>query len=124
MRSIQQQRGMTAIGWLLVIAMVVFFFFVGIKLVPAYINQFSVSSVLSSLEKEPDIGTLSSGEITAKIMKRLDINMVNDVQAGDIYITQAANHRIIEIDYEVHRKLFANIDILIRFNDKIEVPLR
>jgi len=124
MRSIQRQRGMTAIGWLLVIAMIVFFMFIGIKLMPAYIDQFNVSSVLSSLEDEAATGSMSPGEITGTIMKRLDINMVKDVQADDIYITQAGNIRIIEVDYEVQRKLFANVDILIRFSNKAEVPLR
>ena len=124
MRSIQQQRGMTAIGWLLVIAIVLFFFFIGIKLLPAYIDYFNVSSVLSTLKKEPGIGSMTQAEVTTKIMKNLDINMVNDVQAGDIYISQAGNLRTIEIDYGVQRKLFANVDILIRFNNKVEVPIR
>lgn len=124
MRSIQQQRGMTAIGWLFVVAMIVFIFFIAIRLMPAYIDHFNVSSVLSSLEKEPGVANMSAGEVTTTLMKRLDINMVRDVQADDIYITQAGNLRTIEIDYEVQRKLFANIDVLIRFNNKIEVPIR
>lgn len=118
------QRGMTAIGWLFVIVMVVLVMMTVIKLVPAYIGQFNVASVLSSIKHEPGIGNMSGGEVTSMIMKRLDINMVKDVQAGDIFITQQANNRIIEIDYQVQRNLFANVDVLIKFNNQIEVPIR
>lgn len=124
MKSIQQQRGMTAISWLFTLAAILFFVFIGIKLMPAYVDQFNVSSVLSSLETEPGIAEKSPGEIANTVMKRLDINMVTDVQADDIYISQSGNLRVIEVDYEVQRKLFANIDIVIRFNSKAEVPLR
>ena len=124
MRSIQRQAGATAIGWLLIITVIVFFMFIGIKLLPAYLDQFNVSSVLSSLEDEPGIGSMPPGDVTATILKRLDINMVKDVQAGDIYVTTTGNSRLIEVDYEVQQKLFANIDILIRFNNQIEVPAR
>lgn len=124
MKSIQRQKGMTAIGWLFVIAIIVFFFFVGIKIMPAYIDQFNVASVVSSLEEEPGIKDMSPTEINTTIMKRLDINMVKDVQPGDIYVSNSGNLRIIEVEYEVQRKLFSNIDILIRFTNKAEVPLR
>lgn len=119
-----QQRGMTAIGWLFVIAMIVLVMMTVIKLAPAYISQFNVASVLSSMKDEPGIGTMTAGEMTSMLMKRLDINMVQDVQAGDIYITQQANNRIIEIDYQVQRNLLGNVDVLIKFNNRIEVPIR
>lgn len=123
MISIQKQRGMTAIGWLLVMLMVGFFLFVGIKLLPAYIDQFNVSSVLSSMKKEPRIHDMSPNEISISILKRLDINMVKDVKADDIYISQSGNLKIIEISYEVQRNIFSNVDVLLHFNNRVEVPL-
>lgn len=124
MNLARQQKGMTGIGWLLIIALIVFVMLIVVKLLPAYVDHFNVSSVLSSLEKEPDIDSMSAGEITQTIMKRLDINMVKDVQPDDIYVSQEGTTRVIEIDYRVQRKLFANIDILISFNNRIEVPAR
>lgn len=120
----KQQKGMTAIGWLLIIAFIVFVMLIVIKLLPAYIEYFNVSSVLSSLEHEPGISSMPAGEVTSTIMKRLDINMVRDVRPEDIYISQEAGRRIIEIDYQVQRNILANIDVLIKFNDRIEVPIR
>jgi len=117
-----QQRGMTGIGWLLSISILVMVLMIAIKLIPAYIDQFNVSSVLSSLKSEPGIGNMTGGEVTATILKRLDINMVKDVTPEDIYISQEGNSRIIEIEYQVQRNVLGNVDVLIRFNNRIEVP--
>jgi len=124
MRSPNQQKGMTAIGWLFMIAMFLLVMLTVIKLAPAYIDQFNVSSVLSSLKTEPGIGTMTGGEVTGTIMKRLDINMVKDVTREDIYISQEGGKRVIEIEYQVQRKLLGNVDVLINFNNRIEVPAR
>lgn len=124
MRSPNQQKGMTAIGWLFMIAMFLLVMLTVIKLAPAYIDQFNVSSVLSSLKSEPGIGTMTGGEVTGTIMKRLDINMMKDVTREDIYISQQGGLRVIEIEYQVQRKLLGNVDVLINFNNRIEVPAR
>lgn len=120
--SIYQQRGASGLGILFIMASLVFILFIGIKLFPAYLDQYNVASVLSSIEKEPNLGSKPVEEITQLIMKRLDINMVKDVTRDDIYVSQSGNLRIIEVDYQVKRKLFANIDLLIHFNNRAEVP--
>ena len=124
MNLINKQKGMTGIGWLFTIAVIIFVVLIIIKMLPAYIDQFNVASVLSSLENEPGISTMSPGEVSNSIMKRLDINMVMDVTRDDIYITQQGNIRVIEIEYRVQRKLLANVDVLIHFTNRIEVPIR
>ena len=121
MKTARHQKGMTGIGWLLTIAVIVFVMVIVIKLMPIYIDQFNVASVVSSLKNEPGINNMTSGEVTQIILKRLDINMVNNIKADDIYISQESNQRIIEVDYQVQKKLFANIDILISFNNRVEV---
>lgn len=124
MKLPNQQRGMTGIGWLFTIAIVILVLLSVIKLAPAYINQFNVSSVLSSLKNEPGIGNMSGGKVINTIMKRLDINLVKDVTREDIYISQESGVRVIEIEYQVQRNLLGNVDVLIHFNNRIEVPIR
>lgn len=124
MKLPNQQRGMTGIGWLFTMAIILMLVLGVIKLIPAYIDQFNVSSVLSSLKNEPGIGNMTGGEVTSTIMKRLDINMVKSVTREDIYISQQANTRVIEIEYQVQRNLVGNVDVLINFNNRIEVPIQ
>ena len=49
----KQQRGMTFIGWVVVLALVISYVLIGIKVVPAYIEYFSVTKVLATMAKDP-----------------------------------------------------------------------
>ena len=101
MKSIHRQRGMTPIGWVLVFLLIAFFALIALKLFPIYLQSFSVDSVISDLKDEPGISAMTSREITALVMKRLDINMVSGVDAEDIYVERIGNTKKIIADYEV-----------------------
>ena len=48
----KQQNGMTAAGWLIIMAIVLFFMYLGIKLVPAYMEFFSIKNSIESVAEE------------------------------------------------------------------------
>ena len=124
MKSIHQQRGMTPIGWVLVFLLIAFFALITLKLFPIYLKSFSVGSVISDLKNEPGIGAMTSREITSIIVKRLDVNMVTDVDADDIYVEKVGDTMTISADYEVRKSMLGNVDIVVSFNKSVEVPAR
>ena len=124
MKSIHRQRGMTPIGWVLVFLLIAFFALITLKLFPIYLKSFSVGSVISDLKNEPAIGTMTSREITSIVMKRLDINLVTDVDADDIYVEKVGDTMTISADYEVRKSMLGNVDIVVSFNKSVEVPAR
>lgn len=121
MKTAVKQKGMTAIGWLLTITVIGFISMVMVKLVPVYIDRLNVMSVMSSLENEPTIGTMDSAAVIERITKGLKMNMVRDISKDNIYISQSNGLRIIELDYQVRRKLLGNHDIIISYISRIEV---
>ena len=124
MKSIHQQRGMTPIGWVLVFLLIAFFALIALTLVPIYLKSFSVGSVISDLKNEPGISAMTSREITSIVMKRLDVNMVTDVGADDIYVEKVGDTMTISADYEVRKSMLGNVDIVVSFNKSVEVPAR
>lgn len=124
MKTMQRQRGMTGVGWMLVFALIVFFTFVGIKIMPIYMDSFTVGSVLSDLEKEAGIGSKTPAQIMSTIMKRLDINMIEEVGRDNISIDRSGTFLNVEIDYEVRRNFMGNIDVVLSFTKKAEIPIR
>jgi hypothetical protein len=124
MQSLHRQRGMTPIGWILVFLLIAFFTLITLKLVPIYLDGYKVSSILSSLESEPETGARSPAEIIRTIEKRLDINMVDAVTADDIYVEKVGDKMTIEIDYEVRKNMLGNIDVVVSFHKTAEVPAR
>ena len=124
MKSIHRQRGMTPIGWVLVFLLIAFFALIALTLVPIYLKSFSVGSVISDLKNEPGISAMTSREITSIVMKRLDVNMVTDVGADDIYVEKVGDTMTISADYEVRKSMLGNVDIVVSFDKSVEVPAR
>lgn len=124
MKSIHRQRGMTPLGWILVLLMIGFFALMALKLVPIYLESFTVGSVISDMKNEPGIGSMSALEITSKLNKRFDINTVTDVTTDDIYIEKTGDVMTITAEYEVRENFLANIDFVVSINKSVEVPLR
>ena len=124
MKSIHRQRGMTPIGWVLVFLLIAFFALIALKLVPIYLKSFSVGSVISDLKNEPGISAMTSRQITSIIVKRLDVNMVTDVDADDIYVEKVGDTMTISADYEVRKSMLGNVDIVVSFDKSVEVPAR
>ncbi len=117
-----RQRGMTAVGWLFVLVLVAVFATILIRLVPVYIDGFNVYSSLSSLESDIQAKGKSPLELRKMLMKRLDINMVRDVKTENISFSRDRNGTIVEVDYEVRRKLFGNLFMVVVFNKSVTIP--
>ena len=113
----KQQQGLTAIGFILIIGMIAFFTAIGVKLVPMYIEYYSVTSILKTVQGEPETAGRSASEIEDTILKRLSINEIHRVTKDDITITKEGKKVIIEISYEARVPLFGNIDIVGDFKD-------
>ncbi|MEJ2142492.1 MAG: DUF4845 domain-containing protein [Gammaproteobacteria bacterium] len=114
---------MTAVGWVFVFLMIALITLVVLKLLPIYLDGFSVQSSLESLKKEHNLSKKSPHDIQRMILKRLDINMVDDVTKDDIYVTRDKSSMTIEVDYEVRENLAGNLDIVVSFDYSVEVPV-
>jgi len=120
----QKQTGMTAIGWILVITLILMFVLLFLKLLPIYMDSFKVSSVLNDIEAEPATATMTPVMITETILKRLDINMVDNVTDEDIFIDKTKNSMHVEIDYEIRKKLVGNVDLVVHFQKAVTIPTK
>lgn len=123
MYSIQKQKGMTAVGWAFVFLVIAMVTLVTLKLLPIYIDGFSVASSLESLKNEHNISKMTPFDIKKTLLKRLDVNMVNDVTKDDIFIERDKGSMTIEVDYEVRENLAGNLDVVVSFNYSVEVPV-
>ncbi len=113
MRSIRQQ-GMSLFGFIIVLIFVLFFVYIGIKLVPIYINHFSVVSEINALADEPGLANQPPNRIRNQLITRMDVSMVRFVTAEHIRIERADGVRVI-VEYEVREHLIGNIDAVVHF---------
>lgn len=121
MNTMAKQRGVTAIGWLIILALIGFFAFITLKLFPLYAENFSVVASLKSLKNEPQITKKSKPEILRLIERRFDINDVKNASKRDIVIEKRGGVLTIKCVYTVSTKLFGPLSIVADFEEKVEV---
>ena len=115
------QRGMTTIGWLIVLGLIAFFALLILRLAPAYMEYYTVSSALDSLQQEPFIGSKTPMEIRNLLQRRFDVNDVKSIEAKDVKVTQSGGRTTIEANYEVRVPMLGNIDAMAKFDKSVEV---
>ncbi|QGW65665.1 DUF4845 domain-containing protein [Lysobacter soli] len=110
------QSGMTLIGFIIVLAVVGVFIYMGMKVIPMYSEFFSVKQALKQLSQEPGVSQLDPARIKQQFFTRLDISYSSNVKPTDVKIARKDAGYVMTVDYEVRRPLIANFDIVGHFN--------
>lgn len=121
MSSVQKQRGMTAIGWIIVLGLIAFFTLVTLRLVPLYLEYSKVASVLESLQNEPGITRQTKADVQRLIGRRFEINDVRNLDPKIAEVESRSGRLTVTMDYERRTNMVGNIDLVVRFNKSIEV---
>jgi len=117
-----KQTGMTGAGIMIILMMLGFFVFIGLKLFPVYMESFEVNSALESLKKETGLAKKPAGKIVQSLIKRLKIDAVKSVTKQEISIDKTKTGITVFVDYEVVQPLFGNISLLVVFEKQVDVP--
>jgi len=117
-----KQKGMTGISIMALLILIAFVAVTLLKIMPVYFDSFKVGDVVSGLKEERGLGEKPSSEITKMILKRLDVNMVSDVTKDHIFIEKIKNEVLVDVEYEVRKKMFGNLDVVISFKKSVEAP--
>jgi len=115
------QRGMTMIGWILVLGLIAFFTLLTLRLLPLYLNNFKIKSSLASLKEEPHITQKSKAEVWKLLYKRFYINAADTVEKKDVTITKSTGTMKIVVDYETRVNIAGNVDAVVSFTEKLDL---
>ena len=112
-----RQRGMTVMAVVMIMIIIAFTALIVMRIVPIYINYFSIALSLEGLQKEPEIERMTEIDIRRAIDRRFDISYVKVVDPKKhIKVRQQDRNRVLELIYEDRRPLIANLDIVAKFN--------
>ncbi len=114
-----RQRGMTVIGMLLLLVVIGFIALVAMKVVPMYIQYYTIKSTIESVRKEPQIAQMSQTDIQNAIQKRFDIGYVENVTARDLKIRNDRSGRVLDLVYQDERALFYGLFVVLKIDEAI-----
>ena len=120
----QKQRGMTLIGWVVVLALIGFFATLAMRLVPMYQEYYGVLQIMNDMEIELKNNNLTKNEVQTLLARRFDIGYISSVKKENIEISRGKNTAYvtkIAIDYEVRKPFIAQISLIGHFKKEIDV---
>lgn len=111
-----QQRGLTMLGFLFVAVMLIFVAMLAMKLVPAYIEFFSVKKILNTMGQDSSLKSKSNAEIRSDFIKRAGVSYVTVVKPEDLTIDRRNGGLVVSADYVFRSKLVGNVSIVVDFS--------
>lgn len=116
-----RQRGITLLGFIVVLAVVGFFAFLAMRLFPVYSEYYSVVTAMKGLQSEPGVGQMTPEKIRDLLNRRFYISYVESVKPNHIKITRAGTGYNLNIKYEVRKPLAYNLDFVAMFDKTVEL---
>lgn len=119
-----KQRGMTLMSFLVVLAVVGFGLYVGMKLFPMYQEYYSVKTALKGLANEPGTADMDPAKAKDLFFRRLYINYSENVKPEDVTFERIDGGWRMNVNYEVRRELIGNLDVVGRFDTAQDLKRR
>jgi len=119
--NLKNQKGMTFLSWLIVLALIGFFALLTIKIVPIYLENYTVKSILESLNDEPLITQKTAREVKSMVIRRIDINGIYDLKSDNVTVKKSPGIMDVKIEYTVQKNMAGNLDIVVKFADQIRL---
>lgn len=123
----KKQQGMTLIGMLATLVIVVCTAIVVLRIVPVYLQHYTIIHSIKSLNTIPksDLSGDSVSdvnELRKSLTKRLDMNGVEDFKDDQLVITPLGDAKFeVKLKYQVIRPLVYNISLMFDFDNTQEV---
>jgi Domain of unknown function (DUF4845) len=117
----KHQRGVTAIGWLILLIPVAICAYAGIRIGPLYLNYMNVVHSLNMVSGEIDNGTATAAAIRAAVGKHFDVEYISYPDIKDLKITRDNGTWKVEANYDDQAPLFANVAILVTFDKTVKL---
>ena len=115
-----KQRGITFIGWIILLIPVAIVGYALIRTVPVYLNYMKVSKALEQIASESKGDEqVSVQALRNSLEKHFDIDNVSYPKVDQISFVRDGKSWVAESHYEDVTPLFANVSILLKFDKRV-----
>jgi hypothetical protein len=114
--NIRRNNGLTLLGFLIVLAVVLFFAYAGMRIIPMYLEYHALGNAMELLQKDPAAASMTPAKIKQKIKMSLWASYASDnIKDEHVRITKKTDGVNVKVAYEVRKPFLGNIDIVGKF---------
>lgn len=124
MRFARSQKGLSMLGWLMVLAVVAFLASTGFKMFPHYMDYWAMEKAIMSVETDRAADVRSVPEFYAHISKMMQVNGIRDLNLKDILEVKVENNEFrVHLKYEKREPMVQNLDLVANFDKEFRVRM-
>jgi len=118
-----RQRGITFLGWIVLLIPVAIVGYVVIRAVPVYLNYSKVARAFEQVKTEYASSPGTTREmVKSALEKRFDIDYIDSPKIGDVSIRKTGEGILVEVEYEDVVPLMYNASLLLAFEKSMTIP--
>jgi len=111
----KRQQGLGFAGVIILLIAIVFIAIIGMKLVPAYIEYFTIKKAITGMTQSGELRGGSVAEVRKAFDRRAAVDDITALRPEDLEISKEGNEIVVSFAYEKRVPLFYNISVLIDF---------
>jgi hypothetical protein len=121
----RSQQGITLISFILILALVGFFGFIGMRLFPVYSEYFSAVNDIKAVTQTPGVEKESMEKIRDHLYRRFQISYVESIDLQKhVKMFKDQDGKTLHLQYEVRRPMMYNLDFVAKFDRKFPLSPR
>lgn len=114
--TIASQRGLSFSGFLLGAFLLVLASTIGLKLIPAYMQNAEIIRLFAAIANDPDMQKAPAREIRMSFNRRASIDNITAIKSEDIEIESDEGKPVLKASYAVKVPLAGNVSLYLDFN--------
>jgi hypothetical protein len=112
----RKQRGVSLMGLLIVSAVLVFVAIIGFKLLPTYVEYFTIKRVITDLGNGAEVRGGTVKDVQAAFDRRAQIDNISSINGSDLEVNKTGDGFEVRAAYSVRVPLFGNVNACIDFD--------
>lgn len=121
MDTINTQRGVTLIGWLIIISFIMMMGIGVMRLYPIYYDHMSVKTSLEKMAQDATLKEASPKQIRERLQRHFMVNNVETANPEMLEIIKKGGTMTLQMKYEARAPFLFNIDLVVHFDDSVVV---
>ena len=119
--KIRRQQGMSIIGFIIVLGLVVFAAFIAMRIVPIYLEYYSVVSAMNGIAAERGSSRLSLSDVRIRMYNRLYVSYSDtNIKNQNMKLVRKDGTQF-RVTYEVRKPLIGNLDVVASFDRMVKL---
>ena len=111
-KQLKQQRGISLMGLLVVLVIVIVVALFGMKIIPSFLEYRTAKSIIQAIARS---GVTNAQDVRRAFETRTAIDHVESVRAQDLQVSREGNQMVISFAYRKEIPLFTNVGLYIEY---------